>query len=40
MLEQQKEEDILRLLIEKHMIPISSRKSRAFIGQKSYRLLY
>lgn len=39
-LEQQKEEDILRLLIEKHMIPISSRKSRAFIGQKSYRLLY
>ena len=34
MLEQQKE-DILRLLIEKHMIPISSRKSKAFIGQKS-----
>jgi len=38
-LEQQKEEDILRLLIEKHMIPISSRKSKAFIGQKSHRLL-
>ena len=30
---------ILRLLIEKHMIPISSRKSKAFIGQKSHRLL-
>lgn len=40
MLEQQKEEDILRLLIEKHMIPISSRKSKTFIGQKSHRLLY
>ena len=39
MLEQQKE-DILRLLIEKHMIPISSRKSKAFIGQKSHQLLY
>ena len=38
-LEQQKE-DILRLLIEKHMIPISSRKSKAFIGQKSHQLLY
>lgn len=37
-LEQQKE-DILRLLIEKHMIPISSRKSKALIGQKSHRLL-
>lgn len=33
-------EDILRLLIEKHMIPISSRKSKAFIGQKSHQLLY
>lgn len=27
-------------LAENHMIPINSRKSKTFIGQKSHRLLY
>ena len=29
------QQECLRFLAEKHMIPISSRKSKAFIGQKS-----